>query len=171
MDEMTSKPPMIISPIDISYFSPPNDSKFKTFVEVMLNIAVKKYEDLGMSYSMWLQSTTEGKVIMELLQSGDRLTRRYAGAFLVSYVISVYLTEGYDEQYFHKEMFSLLPVISQLIPNITASPALNSLMKKGIQTGVSKASSYAILHAFKKGIQSEMDIPNSYFDNWYQRAV
>jgi hypothetical protein len=140
-----------------------SDKNFKLFVELFVNLGLKVYETVGMSWSQWLTTSSEGIYLLETLRDGDRFTKRYAGAVLVTYLLTIYVMEGYDEQLFQKEMFSFLPVLSKYLTN-------NPMLNKGIQYAMGFGSTTLILRMVKREIQDELGIPDEWFENWYKRV-
>jgi hypothetical protein len=138
-----------------------DDSLFKLQAEMFINLAIKTYETAMLSWSEWLITTSEGQMLMDMIQNGDSLSRKSGLAILFTYLYTIYITSGYDDLYFQKEMTKMLPHIKDYIPN----PILGWLLAKGIAIyGTS-----TFLSLYKNYLQKEIDIPDNFFKNWYHQ--
>ncbi len=131
------------------------DNAFKMNSEIFVNLAIKAHELGGLSWSDWLTTTSEGQMLLDMFRSGSVEQRIYASATLFTYLLTIYITSGYDDYLFKKEFLEIYPVIKEVLPE-------DALSRKVLAI----ASGRAILSAVRTGLQFVFKTPDAFFDNW-----
>jgi len=131
------------------------DTAFKMNAEIFVNLAIKAHELGGLSWSDWLTTTSEGQMLLEMIRSGSAEQRIYASATLFTYLLTIYITSGYDDYLFQKEFLEVYPVIKENLPESALSRKVLSI-----------ASGKAILAAVRAGLQYYFKTPDAFFENW-----
>ena len=131
------------------------DTAFKMNAEIFVNLGFKAYELGGLSWSDWLLTTTEGQMLLDMIRSGTKQEKAYGLATLCTYLLTIYITSGYDDYLFRKEFIDIFPTIKSILPE-------GAIPKKVIAI----ASGKTILALVRAAIQRVSDTPDEFFDNW-----
>jgi uncharacterized protein (UPF0254 family) len=133
------------------------DSYFKKFVETNLNLAYTAVINVCLNWSQWLIFTDEGQHLINLIISGDNKEKIYGIATLFAYLTQIYITSGYDDGVFRKELFQILP---SLEPVLDTFPMLKKPFYKML-AGMLTASGF--LWGFSKIMINIYGVPPQFF--------
>lgn len=90
------------------------DSVYGMLAELTINTLLKAYEQAIMSWSECLTLTSEGQRLLYFIQYGREEEQIYGLGVLFIYIFTMYLLSSYDEVYFTKEVFQILPSIEPI---------------------------------------------------------
>lgn len=132
------------------------DNSFKKFVETTLNVAYTSIINGCLTWSQWLIFTDEGQHLLELTIQGNKTEQIFGIATLFAYLTQIYITSGYDDGIFRKELLEILPTIDDILEKF---PMLKSPFYK---TVAGMITSKVFLWAFSK-IMMRYGVPSQFF--------
>jgi hypothetical protein len=124
-----------------------SDNNFKKFVEIMLNLAYTGVSNSCLTWSQWLILTDEGEHLINMIIKGNKVQKTYGLATLFAYLMQIYITSGYDNQIFRKELFDIVPSLEPIFEKypFLKEPFIKGLLGSGTAIGFLKILSTAMI--------------------------
>jgi hypothetical protein len=136
-----------------------SDNRFKAFVERFMNSAYFGITNGCLTWSQWLLLTDDGQNLLSKLAQGSGMERIYALATLQVYLIQIYITSGYDSNFFRREFFRILPAIQI---SLFGYSLLNKILELGISYGVGKV----LFRLIKSIMKRYYSVPDEFFTDF-----
>lgn len=145
----------------LKFIWPGRDSVYGELVEFIINFAIKAFESAKLSWSEWFTVTSEGQQLMYFILHGRSDERRYGLAVFFIYLFSIYFMSGYDDVYFTKEIFEILP---SLEPIFERYPLLRDPI---VRVVADKSSGFILMYTLKQIMERVYHVPKDLLNGFF----
>lgn len=137
---------------------------FKKLSEFIVNSALKIYELGFLSWSEWFVFTTEGQTLINMMIKGKKWERIYGLVIFISMLQTIYITSGYDDAFFKREYFNMLPHLNEVF-----SDYKDEVVFKAITAGVGSMTANLFLAKVRGLLQATFDVPDEMFKSYVEQ--